>query len=94
MYRKQRLFFKKFVVPVFFLQRSLKKAGSTGVVLASRTKQHDCHSSKTFDLACVGRTLNQGFWKNGEIEPRIFDEKCDNTALLIKNSGFYFVRDP
>jgi|GEM_PF-252141 len=29
-----------------------------------------------------------------EIKPGIFDEKRDNAALLIKNSGFYFVRDP
>gem|GEM_PF-2778792 len=27
-----------------------------------------------------------------KIEPRIFDEKRDIAALLIKNSGFYFVR--
>jgi len=29
-----------------------------------------------------------------EISPRIFDEKRGNAALLIKNSGAYFVRDP
>jgi len=29
-----------------------------------------------------------------EIEPGIFDEKRGIAALLIKNSGFYFVRDP
>jgi len=29
-----------------------------------------------------------------KIKPGIFDEKCGNAALLIKNSGFYFVRDP
>jgi len=28
------------------------------------------------------------------IKPRIFDEKRGVAALLIKNSGFYFVRDP
>jgi len=29
-----------------------------------------------------------------KIKPGIFDEKRGNAALLIKNSGFYFVRDP
>jgi len=29
-----------------------------------------------------------------EIKPRIFEEKRGNAALLFKNSGFYFVRDP
>jgi len=29
-----------------------------------------------------------------EIKPGIFDEKRGIAALLIKNSGFYFVRDP
>jgi len=29
-----------------------------------------------------------------EIKPGIFDEKRGNAALLIKNSGFYFVFDP
>jgi len=29
-----------------------------------------------------------------EIKPRIFDEKRGNAALLIKNSGFYFIFDP
>jgi len=28
-----------------------------------------------------------------KIKPGIFDEKRGNAALLIKNSGFYFVRD-
>jgi len=27
-------------------------------------------------------------------KPGIFDEKRGSAALLIKNSGFYFVRDP
>jgi len=29
-----------------------------------------------------------------KIKPEIFDEKRGNAALLIKNFGFYFVRDP
>jgi|GEM_PF-1994193 len=29
-----------------------------------------------------------------EIKPGIFDEKRGNAALLIKNSGFYFIFDP
>jgi len=29
-----------------------------------------------------------------EIKPRIFDEKRGNAALLIKNSGFYFIFNP
>jgi len=29
-----------------------------------------------------------------KIKPRIFDEKRGIAALLIKNSGFYFVHDP
>jgi len=29
-----------------------------------------------------------------KIKPGIFDEKRGIAALLIKNSGFYFVRDP
>jgi len=29
-----------------------------------------------------------------KIKPGIFDEKRGSAALLIKNSGFYFVRDP
>jgi len=29
-----------------------------------------------------------------KIKPGIFDEKRGNAALLIKNSGFYFIRDP
>jgi|GEM_PF-1940534 len=29
-----------------------------------------------------------------KIKPRIFDEKRGNAALLIKNSGFYLIRDP
>jgi|GEM_PF-2356357 len=29
-----------------------------------------------------------------EIEPGIFDEKRGNAALLIKNSGFYFIFNP
>jgi len=28
------------------------------------------------------------------MKPGIFDQKRGNTALLIKNSGFYFIRDP
>jgi len=28
-----------------------------------------------------------------KIKPRIFDEKRGIAALLIKNSGFYFIRD-
>ena len=28
------------------------------------------------------------------MKPGIFDEKRGNAALLIKNSGFHFVRDP
>jgi|GEM_PF-1258712 len=29
-----------------------------------------------------------------EIKPGIFDEKRGNAALLIKNSGFYFIFEP
>jgi len=29
-----------------------------------------------------------------EIKPEIFDEKRGNAALLIKNSGFYFIFNP
>jgi len=29
-----------------------------------------------------------------EIKPGIFDEKRGNAALLIKNSGFYFIFNP
>jgi len=29
-----------------------------------------------------------------EIKPRIFDEKRGIAALLIKNSGFYFIFNP
>jgi len=29
-----------------------------------------------------------------KIKPEIFDEKRGIAALLIKNFGFYFVRDP
>jgi len=29
-----------------------------------------------------------------EIKPGIFDEKRGNAALLIENSGFYFIFDP
>jgi len=29
-----------------------------------------------------------------QIKPGIFDEKRGTAALLIKNSGFYFVRNP
>jgi len=33
-------------------------------------------------------------WIENEIKPGMFDEKRSNAALLIKHSGFYFVRDP
>gem|GEM_PF-1899237 len=33
-------------------------------------------------------------WITYEIKPGIFDEKRGNAALLIKNSGFYFIFDP
>jgi len=32
--------------------------------------------------------------QENKIKPGIFDEKRGSAALLIKNSGFYFVCDP
>jgi len=42
----------------------------------------------------AGVKADQKLRIENKIKPGIFDEKRDNAALLIKNSGFYFVRDP
>jgi len=36
---------------------------------------------------------NWQYYRFAVIKPRIFDEKRGIAALLIKNPGFYFVRD-
>jgi len=33
-------------------------------------------------------------WITYKIKPEIFDEKCGNAALLIKNFRFYFIFNP
>jgi len=51
---------------------------------------HRSLSYRKFTLLSAGRILRI----ENEIGPRIFDEKYGNAALLIKNSGSYFIRDP
>jgi len=54
--------------------------------VAIATKSNFSRKNPSHPLSHLGITY--------EIKPGIFDEKRGNAALLIKNSGFYFIFNP